>query len=67
MMSVGASEKWDFNQIREKQLCPLHVNDNLQHFYLSKQHAAACDKVYQLLAQGPWFSPGTPAASTTMI
>ena len=24
-----------------------------------------CDKVYQLLAQGRWFSPGTPASSTT--
>jgi hypothetical protein len=23
------------------------------------------DKVYQLLAQGRWFSPGTPASSTT--
>ena len=27
--------------------------------------AAARDKVYQLLAQGRWFSPGTPASSTT--
>ena len=27
--------------------------------------AAASDKVYQLLAQGRWFSPGTPASSTT--
>jgi len=26
--------------------------------------AAASDKVYQLLAHGPWFSPGTPASST---
>jgi hypothetical protein len=25
----------------------------------------ASDKVYQLLAQGWWFSPGTPASSTT--
>ena len=25
----------------------------------------ACDKVYQLLAYGRWFSPGTPASSTT--
>jgi hypothetical protein len=23
------------------------------------------DKVYQLLAHGRWFSPGTPASSTT--
>jgi hypothetical protein len=29
--------------------------------------AAASDKVCQLLAQGQWFSPGTPASSTTEI
>ena len=28
---------------------------------------AASDKVYQLLAHGRWFSPGTPASSTTKI
>jgi len=27
--------------------------------------ATACDKVYQLLAHGRWFSPGTPASATT--
>jgi hypothetical protein len=27
--------------------------------------ATASDKVYQLLAPGQWFSPGTPASSTT--
>jgi hypothetical protein len=27
--------------------------------------AAASDQVYQLLAHGRWFSPGTPAFSTT--
>jgi hypothetical protein len=27
--------------------------------------AAASDKVYPLLAHGRWFSPGTPASSTT--
>jgi hypothetical protein len=26
---------------------------------------AASDKAYQLLAHGWWFSPGTPASSTT--
>jgi hypothetical protein len=26
---------------------------------------AASDKAYQLLAHGRWFSPGTPASSTT--
>ena len=29
------------------------------------RHAAASDKDYQLLAHGRWFSPGTPASSTT--
>ena len=27
--------------------------------------ASVSDKVYQLLAHGRWFSPGTPASSTT--
>jgi hypothetical protein len=27
--------------------------------------AIACDKAYQLLAHGRWFSPGTLASSTT--
>ena len=27
--------------------------------------SAVSDKVYQLLAHGRWFSPGTPASSTT--
>jgi len=27
--------------------------------------AVASDKVYQLLAHGQWFSPDTPASSTT--
>jgi hypothetical protein len=27
--------------------------------------ATASDKVYQLLAYGRWFSPGTPVSSTT--
>jgi hypothetical protein len=27
--------------------------------------AVASDKVYQLLPHGRWFSPGTPASSTT--
>ena len=29
------------------------------------QLAAASDKVYQLLVHGRWYSPGTPASSTT--
>jgi hypothetical protein len=27
--------------------------------------AVGCDKAYQLLSPGRWFSPGTPASSTT--
>jgi hypothetical protein len=30
-----------------------------------QQLASAVDKVYQLIAHGRWFSPGTPASSTT--
>jgi hypothetical protein len=30
-----------------------------------KKGAAASDKVYQMPAHGRWFSPGTPASSTT--
>jgi hypothetical protein len=35
--------------------------------YKKKVHSTrnASDKVYQLLAHGRWFSPGTPASSTT--
>ena len=39
-----------------------------RHFKLQKgcaRLAAASDKVYQLLVHGRWFSPGTPASSTT--
>jgi hypothetical protein len=32
----------------------------------SPRLAAASDKVYQLLAHGRWFSPDTPASSTTI-
>ena len=33
----------------------------------SARLAAASDKVDQLLAHGRWFSPGTPASSTTIV
>ena len=33
--------------------------------FLLLNGAAARDKVYQLLAHGRWFSPGTPTSSTT--
>ena len=34
------------------------------YFFNTDYLAAASDKVYQLLAHGRWFSPGTPAFST---
>jgi hypothetical protein len=40
---------------------PGFVNDKKR----CTQLAAASDKVYQMLAHGQWFSPGTPASSTT--
>ena len=36
----------------------------LKHYFIIF-FAAASDKVYQLLAHGRWFSPGTPASSIT--
>jgi hypothetical protein len=33
--------------------------------YNKARLATVSDKFYQLLAQGRWFSPGTPASSTT--
>ena len=38
---------------------------NIYYLDYSNKIVAACDKVYQLLAHGRWFSPGTPASSTT--
>jgi hypothetical protein len=36
-----------------------------QFIHFHRTLAAASHKVYQLLAYGRWFSPGTPASSTT--
>jgi hypothetical protein len=43
------------------------VRPSMRPFHMSRSNrlAAASDKVYQLLAHGRWFSPGTPASSTT--
>jgi hypothetical protein len=38
----------------------LRYEGHLQHTF-----TAASDNVYKLLAHGRWFSPGTPASSTT--
>jgi len=43
----------------KKKLYAAHVIVTLCHV------AAVSDTVYQLLANGRWFSPGTPASSTT--
>ena len=38
---------------------------NCNYLFIYPRLAAASDKVYQLLAHGRWFSPGTQASSTT--
>jgi hypothetical protein len=48
---------------KENVSCAIHVPGVC--YQLPNQLTAASDKVYQLLAQGRWFSPGTPACSTT--
>ena len=40
---------------------------NIYYLDYSIKIAASCDRVYQLLAHGRWFSPGTPASFTTKI
>ena len=37
----------------------------VDYYQMCSQLAVASDKVYQLLAHGRWFSPNTPASSTT--
>jgi hypothetical protein len=37
----------------------------ISHFNIFKFLSAASVKVYQMLSHGRWFSPGTPASSTT--
>jgi hypothetical protein len=63
-----------YQQITNVMLSIIQINRNKnryqihQLFKLQKgctRLAAASDKVYQLLAQGRWFSPGTLASSTT--
>jgi hypothetical protein len=41
------------------------IDGIFNHHCLKLHHYNASDKVYQLLAHGRWFSPGTPASSTT--
>ena len=46
----------------------LFIKTYILWFYMSKgctRLAAASDKAYQLFAHGRWFSPSTPASSTT--
>jgi hypothetical protein len=53
---MSTTEPWIFTSYAV-QLCKLQKG--------CTRLAAASDKVYQLLAQDRWFSPGTPASSTT--
>jgi hypothetical protein len=41
------------------------VDHHCLNFLFSNRFAASSDNVYQLLAHGRWFSPGTPASFTT--
>jgi hypothetical protein len=41
------------------------LKENIIFNYKGALDSVASDKVYQLLAHGQWFSPGTPASSTT--
>jgi hypothetical protein len=50
------------------QKCLFRITRELEYLLFLKRCtrlATASDKVYQLLAHGRWFSPGTPASSTT--
>jgi len=48
-------------------LSPIRVGSRPAFYITKKVHSTrlASDKVYQFLAHGRWFSPGTPAFSTT--
>jgi hypothetical protein len=60
-----------YNQPKQK----THINNNKNSMKIPNTYiitkkgctrlAATSDKVYQLLAHGRWFSPGTPASSIT--
>jgi hypothetical protein len=52
-------------QSRPIQIFFLSYWPTLIHPLLVFQIVSRFDKVYQLLAHGRWFSPGTPASSTT--
>ena len=68
---IEVSAKRQFNAQSCNNLCVMSVNATC--FYECSivlwkgctRLAVASDKVYQLLAHGWWFSPGTPASSTT--
>jgi hypothetical protein len=55
------------NRIEIIIICFIIPHFKLLLFYvvISFQLVVASDKVYQLLVHGRWFSPGTPASSTT--
>jgi hypothetical protein len=48
-----------------KQLMQAYHHYRVNYKKVCTRLTAASDKAYQLLAHGRWFSPGTPASSTT--
>ena len=75
IIPVNESLKWSVKLVtRVKLICLIQTHVHVLYekllfdFTLTlwcTRLTAASDKVYQLLAHGQWFSPGTPASSTT--
>jgi hypothetical protein len=53
------------NSFNRKKLCNTFAPSFVNYKKGCTRLAAASNKVYQLLAHGQWFSPGTPASSTS--
>jgi hypothetical protein len=54
---------WIYNYLCNKRLSPLKLWVRTP-FRRGVLDTTLCDKVCQLIATGPWFSPGTPVCST---
>jgi hypothetical protein len=55
---------WIYNYLRNKCLSPLYRCEFESHSWRDVLDSTLCDKVFQWLATGQWFSPGTPVFST---
>jgi hypothetical protein len=66
-MCLQGSEFSYFKKEHEWQFSLNFVPGYLNYKQGCTRFSTASDKVYQLLAHGRWFSPGTPAFSTTKL